>query len=703
MTKVLIVDDDESNRYYLKSLLEGRGWEVRTASHGEEALAATRSFLPALVVSDLLMPVMDGYTLLRHWKSNESLRDIPFVVYTATYTDAQDEKLALKLGADAFLIKPAEPEVLSARLDEVLERRAAGPAPAPAPEVSDPGGETETVILRQYNQALIRKLEDKMAEAEATSHALARNIAERVRIEKELRESEGRFRQLAESVLEVFWMSDPDRAKVLYVSPAYERVWGRSCASAVDEFYSWFDAIHPDDREAVRELTSSRRTVGQYEHEYRIVRPDGSLRWVRERAFPVREDDGVVRRIAGVTEDITERKEIEQSRRVLEEQLQRAQKMDAIGTLAGGIAHDFNNILAAILGNAELAAMDDKLSQGTRRSLEEITRAGQRARRLVQQILTFSRKNTTELSVVSLGAVVEEAVHMLRSTLPAGIRVEFTAGEALPNILADSVQVHQILLNLGTNAWHAIEGDSGSIVIRVDSVAGEDREALSGSRVARFARLVVKDDGVGMDEATKGRIFEPFFTTKPAGSGTGLGLSVVHGAVEALGGTISVTSEPGKGTAFEILFPESVERAEPDRAAPTRPSRGQGEHVLYLDDEEALVFLAVRMLTQHGYRVSGFARADDALAALRADPDGFDLVVTDYNMPQVSGLQVAREVLKLRPNLPVVMASGYVTEELKEQCAAVGIVQLLEKPDTIDGICSAVEQILGPRDASRKA
>jgi CheY-like chemotaxis protein len=244
------------------------------------------------------------------------------------------------------------------------------------------------------------------------------------------------------------------------------------------------------------------------------------------------------------------------------------------------------------------------------------------------------------------------------------------------------------VLNLATNAWHAMTGESGLIEIAVDWAANQT-EAPPGQ-----VRLTVRDNGRGMNEATRQRIFEPFFTTKGQGVGTGLGLSVVHGIVQQMNGTISVTSSPGAGTTFELLFPEAT--GDVAAAAPVSPQllRGNGEGVLYIDDEEPLVYLAVRMLTSLGYRASGFVRAEDGLAALRADPSAFDVVVTDYNMPGLSGLQVAKEVAQLRPDLPVLLTSGYINDELCKKAAELGVRHVVEKPDTIDGLCAKVHEVV---------
>lgn len=300
---ILIVDDKEENLYYLRALLQGYGHQVTEARHGAEALREARRSAPDVVVSDILMPVMDGFALCREWKADATLCDIPFIVYTATYTDAKDEQLALHLGADAYIRKPAEPELFMACLKEVFhavkQDRHAVPQTAPLSDEEE---------LQEYNAALVRKLEHKTARLEESNRALEADITARELVERQLRGSEARFRELAENIREVFWMTDVTKQSMLYISPGYEDIWGRSCESLYAAPRTWLDAIHPDDRQRVVEAATTRQTDGSYDEEYRILRPNGDMRWIHDRAFPVRDDNGDVVRIVGIADDITERR-----------------------------------------------------------------------------------------------------------------------------------------------------------------------------------------------------------------------------------------------------------------------------------------------------------------------------------------------------------------------------------------------------------
>jgi PAS domain S-box-containing protein len=682
MTRVLNVDDNDKNRYLLRALLQGHGYTVEDARDGAEALAKARQDPPDLVISDLLMPVLDGYTLLRQWKADERLKRIPFVVHTATFTEPKDERLARALGADAFLVKPSEPETLVTCVQDVLARAQRGTAPS-APEQATEAPE----LLEAYHDVLFGKLEKKALELEQANLELREEIAERKLTETALRESEERFRELAETIQEVFWMTDSRKERVLYVSPAYEKIWGRTCASLYASPGNWLEAIHPDDRERVAQAVHTKQTRGDYDETYRIRRPDGAVRWIRERAFPVHGDGDEVVRVVGTAQDITERRQ-------LGEQVRQAQKMEAIGQLAAGVAHDFNNILSAILGNTQLALADTAQDHPARESLGEIEKAGVRGRSLVQQILAFGRLQPQERRIIELGPTLQEAFGFLRATIPSSVGIAISIDAAAPPVLADPTQVYQVIANLCTNAWHALEDRPGRIEISLESATLDAAAAsrLVGLKPGHFACLRVKDSGKGMDAATLQRIFDPFFTTKEPGIGTGLGLSVVHGIVQGHDGAIEVASRPGRGTTFRVYFPSAPSVSAAPASVPI-PQRGAGQHILYLDDEEPLVFLAVRMLERLGYEVTGFTRAADAMRAVRDRPGQFDLFITDLNMPGASGLQVAAEVLKVRPDLPVVLCSGHVTEELREQARNAGIREVLNKPNTMQELSETIHRV----------
>jgi PAS domain S-box-containing protein len=452
--------------------------------------------------------------------------------------------------------------------------------------------------------------------------------------------------------------------------------------------------VAPEDRPAVYALVDRVFRGESATLEFRLTGLKGAARWLEIHAAPLRDEHDRVTALLGITRDITARKRAEEKSAKLEAQLRQSQKMEALGTLAGGIAHDFNNILSAIIGNVGLARRDVGLEPRVQESLAEIGKASARARDLVQQILTFSRQQSQERRVTQLRTVVEESVKLLRASLPAGIELATDLAGDTPNVLADRTQIHQVLMNLGANAWQAMEGRAGRIEIALKGVMLDDDAPHIDLPRGRYARLSVSDTGKGMDTATAERIFDPFFTTKPLGEGTGLGLAVVDGIVKSHGGAIAVYSEPGRGSVFHLYFPGVDAEVETSLQSPSSVPRGSGQRILYLDDEVPLVFLATRHLQALGYVVRGFSDAASALAAFRAAPDAFDIVVTDLNMPGASGLEVAGEMLRLRPSLPLVLISGYVTEELHARARAIGVREVIYKPSSVEDIAIAIGRTL---------
>ena len=379
-------------------------------------------------------------------------------------------------------------------------------------------------------------------------------------------------------------------------------------------------------------------------------------------------------------------------------QLIQAQKMEAIGHLAGGIAHDFNNILTAILGNAEIACTKLATDHPSRPNLTGILEAGSRASRLVQQILTFTHQQAHSRIVQVLAPVVYEALALLRATLPAGIELTVTEDAATPPVLADATQLHQVVMNLCTNAWHALKNQPGSIAVDLAPVTLIQALHTLATTLppGRYTCLSIRDTGCGMDPDTVARIFNPFFTTKPVGQGTGLGLSVVHGIVQGHEGAIVVDSHPGRGTAFHLYFPAAEAPAQASLPVGTAPVQIQKRccHLLYLDDEEILVELVRATFEPLGYRVTGYTKAAEALAAVCADPASFDVVVTDYNMPGMSGLEVARALTHIRADLPVVLVSGYLSQTVHQSALTADIKEIVYKPAMLQQLGDIIGRLL---------
>jgi PAS domain S-box-containing protein len=518
---------------------------------------------------------------------------------------------------------------------------------------------------------------------------VSRDITERKQAEAALRASIKENSDLRAALDEhaIVAITDP-HGRITFVNDKFCAISKYSYAELVGQDHRIVNSGHHS-KEFVRDLWTTISQGRVWQGEIKNKAKDGSFFWVATTIVPFLDEQGEPRQYVAIRADITERKRAE-------EQLRQAQRMESIGTLAGGIAHDFNNILSAILGNAELARLDTEPEHKAYHSIEEIKKAGLRAKGLVQQILTFGRQQPSERKVVALGAVIEETVSLMRATLPAGVQIISAIAPDAPNVLADSGQVHQVLVNLCTNAWHAMEEQPGRIDITLSGVTFDTATAadVSSIRPGRYACITVSDTGKGIEPAILKRIFEPFFTTKAPGKGTGLGLPVVHGIMQSHGGAINVVSELGNGTTFTLYFPAVADAVEAD-APPEQPTRGgQGQCILYLDDEEQLVSLTTRMLTRLGYRIIGFTDPIEAVEAFRQTPDKFDLVVTDYSMPELSGLQVAANLLQIRPEALVILCSGYLTEELRQKAGEVGICHVIYKPNTVEELSKSIQELI---------
>jgi PAS domain S-box-containing protein len=964
--RMLVVDDVAANRFLLREILESSEYVVEEAADGVEALAVLDRLPVAVVISDALMPNMDGFRLCLELRKNPKFERLPVVIYTSTYNSAGDRALAEKVGANAYLVKPAPREAILATITEAVHAAETRPV-GPAPVLSD-----EFNVIKRYNAALVSKLEERnddlsrvvaelreagefsrqiisgaregiavfdrelrylvfnpdmeeIMEAKAFDRlgqriedataseqtleligrlrralrgevvhsgdrfltrpsgtgvwivsrssplrntqgqitgviSLVTDITERKRTENALRESEAQFRQVVENINEVFLITDLKKNAMIYVSPAYEAIWGRTVESLYANPLQWVDAIHPADRKRVLAAAQVRQNGGDYDEVYRIHRPDESSRWIHERSFPVRDADGNIFRLVGTAEDITDRKraEIRASvqhivtgvlsegapllstakrllevlcrdfdwvigdfwaidrstrtlrcveiwhppepeflpfaettrltafaagvglpglvwkekspqwlgdletnptflrraaaaalglrsalalpiklreevygvveffstrsrapdeglldllagfgtqigqfieRKQLEDQFRQAQKMEAIGTLAGGIAHDFNNVLAAITGYTELAKMQMAENTEAREYLQSVSVASGRAVDLVRQILAFSRVQEQQRKRMQLWPIVDEALKLLRATIPTTIEFDISLDRRAPAVLGDPTQIHQIMMNLATNAAHAMKDRPGRLGVLLEQVeVGIDLAALHpGLRPGPYMRLGVSDTGHGMDAVTAGRIFDPFFTTKAPGEGTGLGLAVVHGIVRNHDGVITVYSQPGKGTQFHLYFP--VHLADMDPGVPEEPvetPRGNHERILLVDDEIPLALMGRKMLERLNYLVDSHTAPADALAAVLANPGDYDLVLSDLTMPGMTGVELARQISHLRPDLPIILITGYSATLTLEKVRALGVREILLKPLTLHALGEAIHRTLTP-------
>ncbi|MFO7568585.1 MAG: response regulator [Smithellaceae bacterium] len=641
--KVLLVEDSEDDALLVLRALQKGGFEpvcrrVETAGDMADALSGQ---LWDIVLCDFKLPQFDGLGAID--LMDELSLDIPILIVSGSIGEEMAVE-CMRRGANDYIMKDN---------------------------------------LSRLCPAIHREL------AEAQSRAQRREA------EAALQESEEKFKTIADYTVnwESWFSSD---GTYLWVNPAVERLTGYSAEEVLNmqDFISVM--IAEEDRDMFRRGFQSALTGTRGENfEVRYRHKNGSTLWLSVSWQPVYGSKGVFLGIRTSGRDISAAKQGEEERRYLEKKLLQAQKMEAIGTLAGGIAHDFNNILSGIIGYAELAAMqaDENVRQN---SIAQVLKAAQRATNLVKQILAFSRHVELEKKPMDLRGVVDDVLKLLRAAIPTTIEMH----QALPDqpviIFADYTQMHQVLMNICTNAAHAMGEKGGRLAVSLSE------ETLRNDALSRelslpagmYTKLSVADTGQGIDPAHMPRLFDPFFTTKKVGEGTGLGLAVVYGIIHDHGGGIQVSSLPGQGATFDVYLPLPGRAARiPDDVKTPGVARGH-EHILFVDDERDLVFLGKKMLSDLGYHVTICTDGLDALETFRAAPEKFDLIITDMNMPMMSGSQLSAEILKIRPELPIILCTGYSDYMDSEKATAIGIAAFVMKPLTRSLLTTLVREVL---------
>ena len=659
---VLVMDDDESVRRSIRNYLEDQDYDILEAENGRVGLEIFERRRPDLALVDLRMPEVDGREVLA--RITEQSPDTPLIVVSGTgvIADAVD---ALHKGAWDYVLKPIEDmSVLLHAVQRGLER---------------------TRLIRE-NRAYQHRLEELV---EKRTEALRRTNVE-------LREGEQRYRLLTENQKDVVLKISPN-GKLLYCSPAVREFGGYEPQEVIGKDLSEYLANEADVARArgllVRAAADKQAAMAEFLYQPKSADPFP----IEVTAKPIVESGRMVA-LQCVMRDVTERKQADQERRELEARVLHAQKLESLGVLAGGIAHDFNNILAAIVGFGDLAAQATTDNASVQESLGQVSKAAGRAKELVDQILTFSRPDVQQRAPTRVQTVAKEALKLLGVSLPATIEIRTNIDEKCRPVLADAAQLHQIIMNLSTNAYQAMRERTGVLTLEVAHATVDTETAHRDASLepGEYVRLSVADTGEGMDRATMARAFEPYFTTKERGEGTGLGLATVHGIVKSHGGEITVDSKPGAGTRFDVFLPVLHEDVrEPRPEDDPQPPPGGSESILFADDEESMVLMAELTLGRLGYKVTGCRNGAEALEAFRADPESFDLVITDQTMPKMTGASLAGELLRIRADLPIILCTGFSETVSEEQAKDVGVREYLKKPFRPDDLARAVRRALG--------
>ena len=518
---------------------------------------------------------------------------------------------------------------------------------------------------------------------------------------EKIRESEARYRLLSDNISDIIWVLDLSRSKFSYVSPSIENILGYTSEEFIKlspkkifppQSLKLAESLIAEELEADQSGAADpfrSRTV-----ELQQYCKNESTIWIEVTAKFIRDKNHRPISVLGVSRDITERKKAEAEKKKLEAKLQQAHKMEAVGTLAGGIAHDFNNILSAVIGYTELGMNEAAEHPGIKKKLDEILKAGYRARDLVKQILAFSRQAEHEKQTVQVKLIINEALKLLRASIPTTIEIHSNLMSDA-TVMADPTQIHQILMNLCTNAEHAMSESGGILEVSLNNVDLDQDFTARNPEITpgRYLCLTVSDTGHGMSEELMKRLYDPFFTTKGPDEGTGLGLSVVHGIVKSHGGAITVQSKPGKGANFNIFLPIVEKQIQPGIEISRQVPTGD-ERILFVDDEKSIMDLGRQVLEQLGYQVEARADSLEALELFKNFADKFDLVITDMTMPHMTGAKLAKELMRIRPDIPIILCTGFSQSINEEEALKIGFRAFIMKPISIEQIAKTIRQVL---------
>ncbi len=687
MSRILAIDDIQDNLISISALLRMMisPCEVLTADSGKKGIELAMTTRPDVILLDIHMPEMDGFEVCRVLKSQPKTATIPVVILTAVKTDSQHRVRALELGADAFLTKPINESELAAQVKAMLRIKAAED------------------LLRDENERLEELVQQRVNDLMIANEQLLLEMDERETAQKTLAESETRFKTMIEKSPLPMVITDSNQ-DILFFNDKSIELFGYTIED-ISTAEAWWLTAYPDETYREKVIQSWESAVQRAKETgkdiatqvWEITTKSQNKRTCEFNMVPM----GDVSLI--VMNDITDRIAVETQRMQLEKQLQQAQKMEAIGALAGGIAHDFNNILHPLIGFTEILQEDLPDNSPLNDSVDEILNASFRARDLVKQILSFSRQMDQEVRPIKIQPIVKEAVRLSNSIIPSTISIDFDIDKACRPILADPTQIHQLLMNLITNAYHAMENTGGKLNIFLKEVSfsfpDPDESHLAPGD---YINLIIKDTGVGMSQKVLSRIFDPYFTTKGITKGTGLGLSVVHGIVKNYKGDIRVKSSPGVGTEFSIYFPVVLKK-DKEETVPIKQTLPKGHgRILLVDDEPHIIKIEEQMLTRLGYEVISMRNPQEAYEQFSARPDHFDLLMTDMTMPGLTGDLLAMKLINIRPDLPVIICTGFSDQIDQASAQRIGIASLLMKPILKSDMAHAVNQALGKDCGTRQ-
>jgi PAS domain S-box-containing protein len=653
--RVLVVDDDDHNLLAIRTVLEDLA-EVEVASSGDEALRHLLKGEFAVILLDVYMPGMDGYETAQIIRGREQTKRIPIVFLSAVNKEKEHLMRGYSMGAVDYVFKPVEPVVLRSKVAVFVD-----------------------LFL------MTQEIQRKAAQEQKLLDANLRANAERLRIEQELRIAEQRQAAIIASLPIVLYLEadGPSPRVPQFVGGNFSAVTGFSFDEVEARPSLWADRLHPDDRERALGAIRDRQRTGAMAIEYRWQCADGRYKHFLDQAVLLRAADGNAAQYAGTLLDVTDRKD-------LEKQLLEARKMDAIGKLTGGIAHDFNNLLAAVLGGLGLVERRLPLDDEHKKIIAMTRRAAEQGSELVKRLLAFARRQTLQPDSIDIGRLSATVTDLLAHTLGGLVQLEWRSDADMWCAYADSTQLELALMNLIINARDAMP-EGGTIAVTARNAAAGPNDPL-GLPPGDYVVIAVADEGSGIPAAILEQVTEPFFTTKAVGKGTGLGLSMVYGFAHQSGGAIQIDSEEGEGTTVAIWLPRAPARqapdAEPPVAAPEAADGGRPLRILLVDDHDAVRETTAGMLCDMGHQVETAADGPGLLSKLSAAPADYDLIITDYAMPLLSGAEVLKQAREIRPGIPGIIISGYADSRSIARPAHESVV--LTKPFTLDQMKRAI-------------